>query len=320
VLVSEFMLQQTQVATVVPYFTRFMKRFPTAGDLAAAEEQEVLRYWQGLGYYSRARNLHAAAQRIAGEFGGRVPRDVENLLSLPGIGRYTAGAIASIAFECRAPILDGNVARVLCRLEAIRSDPRAPATIKKLWETAEAMLPAKDCGSFNSALMELGATICVPRQPRCLLCPVREFCRAAATGVQNEIPPPRKTRETPLHQRWTICVQCGDHWLLERRPKRGRWAGLWQFPTIHAKKFAANGTEIGKIIGVKIRGLRSLGEIRHALTHRRYVFNAFTAVASDMPKREDRQWIMLKELPRFPLSRPQLRIAELLEKPTTSRR
>jgi A/G-specific adenine glycosylase len=183
VLVSEAMLQQTQVATVIPYFNRFIERFPTLADLAAADEQDVLRLWQGLGYYTRARNLRAAARAVASEYGGELPRRRDDLLKLPGVGRYTAGAVASIAFDTRAPILDGNVARVLCRVDRIETDPRERATQDLLWRRAEQILPRKRVGAFNTALMELGATVCIPRSPQCLICPVRRHCEAHAAGV-----------------------------------------------------------------------------------------------------------------------------------------
>ena len=259
-----------------------------------------------------ARNLHAAAKRIVTDFHGQIPSRVDELTALPGIGRYTAGAIASIAFDRRAPILDGNVARVLCRLEKIRTDPRKPQTIRKLWKLAEKILPSRHCGQFNSALMELGATVCTPRQPRCSICPVRSFCRAAAAGLQETMPPPRKSRPTPILARWTICIHHNHRWLLERRPTTGRWAGLWQFPTIKADQLAPTAAAISQHLGLAIANLREIGQIRHALTHRRYVFTAFIAAASVAPRFSNRKWIRLQELDDFPLSRPQLGIAELL--------
>jgi A/G-specific adenine glycosylase len=315
VLVSEFMLQQTQVATVVPYFGRFLERFPTIQSLAAAGEQDVLRLWQGLGYYSRARNLLAAARKVVSDFGGEVPRSPEQLHSLPGVGPYTAGAIASIAFDCRAPILDGNVSRVLCRIEKITGDPRRPDTAKRLWQIAEGILPRRRCGDFNSALMELGAVICTPRQPACNRCPVRSLCKARAAGVQDKIPPPRRARPVPLEKRWTICVCRGDEYLIERRPSRGRWAGLWQFPTFEANGSLPSGGAIANKIGLSLDRLTRIGEIRHALTHRRYEFTAFTAVADSQTSSEpsqDRRWVRLENLDEYPLSRPQIRIAEML--------
>jgi A/G-specific adenine glycosylase len=309
VLVSEFMLQQTQVVTVVPYFERFTAEFGTLAALANAPEEKVLRLWQGLGYYSRARNLQGAARKIVEEFNGQIPTSVEKLCGLPGIGQYTAGAIASISFGVRAAILDGNVTRVLCRLERIEGDPRHPATRKRLWSLAEEILPASKCGEFNSALMELGATICTPRQPKCGDCPVRGFCEAAAAGVQNSIPMARKARVTTHHHRWVFCIGSGNKWLIDRRPMKGRWAGLWQFPTI-----GADGALPTKIAGIALRGVRPLGEITHALTHRRYTFTAFLAKTLRRAERAESKWVSLQEINEYAMSRPQLRIAEMLVK------
>jgi A/G-specific adenine glycosylase len=242
-----------------------------------------------------------------------VPAEIEQLLSLPGVGRYTAGAIASIAFDCRAPILDGNVVRVLCRLEKIASDPREPGTAARLWSLAEGILPPRRCGEFNSGLMELGATVCTPRQPKCLICPVQQFCQAAAAGVQDVIPMRRKSKPSPKVERWTICVRHGDLWLLERRPSTGRWAGLWQFPTIEAEEAAPpEARKIGRAIGLAISDLTLLGQVRHVLTHRRYVFTAFSAKARVTRTAANRKWVLLGDLDQFPLSRPQLKIAEMI--------
>ena len=182
------MLQQTQVVTVIPYFQRFTERFPTVEALAAAPLDDVLRLWEGLGYYARARNLHRAAQQVVAEFGGRLPDTVEGLSQLPGIGAYTAGAIASIAFGRDAPVVDGNVRRVLCRVYAIRSDLRQPQVGRRLWALAEMNLPRGKAGRWNEALMELGATVCQPRSPRCNECPLAKGCRARALGLQEKLP------------------------------------------------------------------------------------------------------------------------------------
>jgi A/G-specific adenine glycosylase len=312
VLVSEFMLQQTQVSTVIPYFHAFMKRFPTLESLASASEQEVLRLWQGLGYYSRARNLQRAAQRIVLSFCGKIPQNVEELQSLPGVGRYTAGAIASIAFEARAPVLDGNVARVLCRIDLIRGDPRLRKTQQQLWNRAEEILPDKRVGDFNSALMELGATVCVPRNPKCLVCPIREFCKAARAGVADRIPAARKAKATPLVRRWAVCVRNRSRWLIEQRPIPGRWAGMWQFVTIPGNGKAPTARGVSREISCSIVDLKSLGTIRHALTHRRYVFDVFTARMNGRHEQSDRRWVTLDELSEYPLPGPHVRIAELL--------
>ena len=308
VLLSETMLQQTQVATVVPYFMRFLERFPTVKDLAEASEQEVLRLWQGLGYYSRARNLHAAAKRVVSEFGGVLPGGVQELLTLPGVGRYTAGAVASIAFEQRAPILDGNVTRVLCRVDAIRSDPREKGTVELLWRRAEEILPRKRVGDLNSAVMELGATVCTPRNPQCLICPVRAHCEAAAEGIQELIPVPKKAGVTPLLRRKTYCIRREGKWLIEQRPAAGRWASMWQFITVDAGKKGKLPVGIGRAVRI--------GTVSHALTHRRYEFEVYSAEASaggGVGVEGTRVWISVGELDRYPLPRPQVKIVEMLK-------
>jgi A/G-specific adenine glycosylase len=317
VLVSEAMLQQTQVATVIPYFKRFLARFPTVFELAKADEQDVLRMWQGLGYYSRARNLHAAAKQIAGELKGELPKTVEELLALPGIGRYTAGAVASIAFGTRAPIVDGNVARVLCRIDRIETDPRERETQQLLWRRAEEILPKKHVGDFNSALMELGATICTPRSPTCLHCPVREHCEALAAGMQEKIPAPRKAKPTPLLRRATFCVRRGEHWLIEQRPASGRWAGMWQFLTVEAPEDETTSLKsLAKRLPIRSTRLQKLGTVSHGLTHRRYEFDVYACQCAGTAEVENtsvpRRWATLDGLSDYPLPRPHLKVAEML--------
>ena len=199
--ISEIMLQQTQVATVERYYSKFLAAFPTVRALAAAREQKVLRLWEGLGYYRRARQLHAAAKIIVAEDDGRFPNDLETLRRLPGIGRYTAGAILSIAFDIPAPILEANTIRLLCRLLALRADPTSNAAQKLLWQTAEELLPASEVGHFNQALMELGSLICSPRDPRCDQCPLNSLCPTYASDLQDRIPAIRRPPETEnLHE------------------------------------------------------------------------------------------------------------------------
>jgi len=312
VLLSEAMLQQTQVATVIPYFHRFVARFPTIQALAGADVQTVLRLWQGLGYYSRARNLHACARRIVDEHSGRVPDDVATLLTLPGVGRYTAGAIASLAYNVRAPILDGNVIRVLCRIDQIESDPRDKTVQAGLWRRAEEILPKRNPSAMNSALMELGATVCTPRNPQCLICPVRSNCHAAAAGLQAQIPPPKKAKATPLHQRVVVCVEHEGRYLIEQRPATGRWGGLWQFKTIEANGGGLPAAaDLTRLIGVAVHPPARLGQVRHALTHRRYEFEAYRACLRGHPI-EGQVWVTPDGLDAYPLSKPQLSIAALL--------
>ena len=298
VLVSEVMLQQTQVATVVPYFQRFLAKFPTLTALSESDEQDVLRLWQGLGYYSRARNLRAAARRIVADHDGKIPDDLDSLRQLPGIGPYTAGAIASIAFGRRAAIVDGNVARVLCRLN--KMERKVPA---KLWAIAEKLVPAARPGDFNSALMELGATLCTPVNPQCSICPLKRNCLAFAAGVQHLIPHKSKRVAQPLVRRWTYAIRNKNHYLIEQRPPTGRWAGLWQFVTLMRPN--------PKLLRFQITHPRRLGIIRHVLTHRKYILTVSTCdylSGSVSPRR----WVTLTALDRFPLSRPQQQIAKML--------
>ncbi len=284
VLVSEAMLQQTQVATVIPYFNRFIERFPTAAALADADPQDVLRLWQGLGYYSRARNLQKAAQVIARDLNGVFPRSADELMQLPGVGRYTAGAVASIAFDQRAPIVDGNVVRVLCRLDKITDDPRSKDTLARLWQRAEELLPDHSTGDFNSALMELGATVCTPRNPRCLFCPVRDHCEAHAAGIQEQIPPPKKAKENPLERRATFCIEHAGRYLVEQRPATGRWAGMWQFVTVIAAPGQSPAQLLRSAVPFKCTAPQDLGAVTHALTHRRYEFAVYRTTVSATAK------------------------------------
>ena len=228
--ISEIMLQQTTVAAVIPYFERFMARFPKVEALAQAEESDVLRLWEGLGYYSRARNIHKAAHLIAGEFGGEFPQSVEELQQLPGIGRYTAGAIASFAFDRRAPIVEANTLRLYSRLLGYRGDPRFTAGQQTLWQFAEDVLPQKSPGVFNQALMEVGATVCTPVSPDCRNCPVRTCCRAFAEGIQHQVPAPKARPQTTHVVEATVAIRRGKRFLLRQRGPEERWAGLWDFP------------------------------------------------------------------------------------------
>lgn len=313
VLLSEVMLQQTQVATVIPYFRRFLEYFPTIERLANAEEQQVLRLWQGLGYYSRARNLHQAAKAIIERHGGVVPRQVEQLLGLPGIGRYTAGAVASQAYNERAPIVDCNVQRVLCRLDAVMEDPRQRETAKRVWQRAEAILPPKHPGDFNSALMELGATVCTARVPLCATCPVRKSCEAVRKGLQLQIPPPKAKIDRPLERRWVFCVEHEGRWLIEQRPVAGRWAGMWQFVTVARGKGKVTAKHASMAVGVVVESLEPLGTVAHGLTHRRYEFDVFGGRTRMRPApRPGRAWVTLKGLANYPLPKPHVRIAAML--------
>ena len=231
ILVSEFMLQQTQVATVIPYFERWLARFPDFATLAAAGEQEVLSLWQGLGYYSRARNLHRAAQSIVALHGGSLPADPVAIRALPGVGRYTAGAVASFAFDLPEPLVDANVARVLARLLDLREPIDSTKGEAALWSEAARLVPKKSPGLFNGALMELGAILCVPRSPRCGECPVRAHCRGHAAGTAANLPlkkPRQKRAELVEHCGWIT----GNGRILLEIQTGARWKGMWKLPQL----------------------------------------------------------------------------------------
>jgi A/G-specific adenine glycosylase len=265
VWVSEVMLQQTTVAAVVPYFERFLARFPTVEALASADVHDVMRLWEGLGYYSRARNMHAAAQRIVAGHGGEFPRTAAELSALKGIGRYTAGAIASFAFDEPAPIVEANTIRLYCRLMGYRGDPRSGEGQKRLWSFAERIVPKKDAGRFNHALMDLGATVCTVKNPRCDACPVRANCRAFALGLQNEIPPPKSRPAVTDVTEAYVAVRKGSAYLLRRREAGERWAGLWDFPRCELTPTEAAEIDVPEAVGQKSL---SFGSVPAALTRR----------------------------------------------------
>ncbi len=287
VWVAEIMLQQTQIAAVLPYYERWMARFPTVEALAGATLDEVLKVWEGLGYYSRARNLHAAAQIIVEQHTGRLPGSVNELLKLPGIGRYTAGAIASIAFGVAAPAVDGNVIRVLSRLFDVDRDITLPATRREFWELAAAALPAERPGDFNEALMELGQQICTPPAPRCLICPLNALCLARQRGTQLERPVRPARRATPHHDVVAAVIwqegrpSRAGRFLITQRPAAGLLGGLWEFPGGKVEPGEtlpeALRREIREELDLAIEPGEFVLAVAHAFTHFRITVHAFHA-------------------------------------------
>jgi len=259
---SEVMLQQTQVAAVIPYYRRFVSRFPDVQALARADEDEVLRLWSGLGYYARARNLHRAARKIVSEHGGRFPDAVDEIEQIPGVGRSSAAAIASFAFGRRAAILDGNVKRVLARCYGVEGWPREREVEAKLWRLAERLLPKDDVGVYTQALMDLGATVCI-RKPRCEVCPVRRRCLARRENRAHELPAPRPRKQVPLRDATWLLLLHNQQVLLERRPGAGLWGGLWAFPVASNAGYAAQARELG----CEISSTRELEPLEHGFTH-----------------------------------------------------
>jgi A/G-specific adenine glycosylase len=321
VWLSEIMLQQTQVATVIPYYERFLERFPTVEALAAAPLDDVLKLWEGLGYYSRARNLHRAAQIVAGELGGRFPETAAELQKLPGIGRYTAGAIASLAFGEDVPVLDGNVIRVLARVYNIEDDVTQSATQRALWELAERLVPAGDAAAWNEGLMELGRRICMPRDPLCAACPIAPECEAYRLGVQNERPVKRPRAKTPHYDVTAAVIHRTDgQVLIAQRPLDGMLGGLWEFPGGKREPGetlrACLEREISEELGIEIRVGPQIATVRHGYTHFRITLYAF---ACEIVRGEPQAigcaawtWASLDELDRyaFPVTDQQI-IAQL---------
>ena len=266
VWLSEVMLQQTQVSTVVPYYLRFIERFPDIRALAAADEDDVLACWSGLGYYSRARNLRRAAQTVVQQHGGEFPQDFDSIMALPGIGRSTAAAIGALAFHQRRAILDGNVKRVLARYCAIEGYPGRKEIDQRLWDCAEALLPQRDVAVYTQGLMDLGASVCTRAKPDCAACPVRQDCAAYATDRVTELPTPRPRKTVPEKSSTFLMLMDGADILLEKRPGSGLWGGLWCFPV------AENGEAdvaacCERRFGVQVAQIESLPSFTHVFTH-----------------------------------------------------
>jgi A/G-specific adenine glycosylase len=326
--VSETMLQQTQVAAVIPYFERFIESFPDIASLAHADEQDVLRLWEGLGYYRRARDLHQAARRLAAEHGGRLPDDPDVLRTLPGIGRYTMGAILSQAFDRRLPILEANSQRVLSRLIALQDDPRRGAGRATLWAVAASILPTQRVGEFNQALMELGALVCTSQTPACSECPLAKVCVARKQNLQVAIPlRPTQPATVDVHE-VAVVIRRGQRVLLAQRPEHGRWAGLWEFPHDSLQEGELHEQAADRVIR-ELTGLQAavgteLTTVRHGVTHQRITLVCFEARYEDGRSRSSfyrqSRWTFPAELSRYPLSSPQRRLAKSLLPPARQQR
>lgn len=327
--VSEIMLQQTQVATVLPYYDRFLAAFPTVRDLSAAPLDKVLKAWEGLGYYARARHLHRAANEIVSRFGGRFPSKFEEILSLPGIGRSTAGAIATIALGQRHPILDGNVRRVLCRYFCVEEDPKTKQVEERLWQYSEKLLPKKEAADYTQAIMDLGATLCTPAEPRCTLCPVRQRCKAWEKGIQEKLPVKSAVKSIPERDYVAAVLFRGEKVLIRRRPAKGLLGGLWEFPGGRVELDRKGRGFEKKIHGAlqqelpwKVDRWAPWGKIKHTFTHFKMTLHVFSGRIESRPERstDEQKWVGLKELSKYAFSSAHQKILLKLKEPDQDQR
>jgi A/G-specific adenine glycosylase len=298
------MLQQTQVATVVPYFERFVRRFPDVPALADAPIDEVLHHWSGLGYYARARNLHRAAQQVVRDHAGRLPDTAAALAELPGIGRSTAAAIRALSADQRHAILDGNVKRVLARWFAVPGWPGDARVAARLWELSETLTPDARPADYTQAIMDLGATLCTRRAPQCARCPVADGCAARARGLTLALPEPRPRRQRPRRSVCMLVVACGDRVLLNRRPPDGIWGGLWSFPEFRDQGSAGDWLEARALGAAAIESRRPL---RHGFTHFELDITPLIARVATEPRRMEAGhwlWYNPSDAPRLGLAAP----------------
>ena len=323
VWVSEIMLQQTRVETVIPYYEKWLKRFPTIRALAKASEREVLTAWEGLGYYSRARNFHGAAKIVFEKHGGRLPRDLNELRKLPGIGRYTAGALASILFGMDEPALDGNLKRVYARLFDIVLPIDSTEGGALLWKLARENLPKGRAADFNQALMDLGAMICLPKNPRCLICPVTKICKARENGTQSVRPVKKQKKAIPQYIQVAAVIvrRIGnpphDEVLLAQRPSNGLLGGMWEFPNVRVDQDPARGLTkaIRSAYKLRLRMKRRvdpLAIVEHTYSHFKVTTHAFSCEISSGTPSDDLKWIPLGELKKYPMGRIDRQISRAL--------
>lgn len=323
VWVSEIMLQQTQVATVIPYYERFVQRFPSVESLAQAPQNEVLHLWTGLGYYARARNLHRAAQIVVSDHGGEFPQTLEAVQELPGIGRSTAGAILALSRSQRHPILDGNVKRVLTRYFGIAGFPGEQKIERELWRLADACTPQERVANYTQAIMDLGATVCVRSRPLCAACPLSEHCVARTEGLQSTLPTPRPRKQRPQRTAYIVIAlsSAGAVWL-ERRPPAGIWGGLWTFPQFDDQAAALDWTTQFSTATLDPKRLADrLPEYRHAFTHFDLTLHPLlvrTSGAGDLVADEQRLWYDPRQPAMIGLAKPTVALIERLTRPAVA--
>ena len=315
--VSEIMLQQTQVATVIPYYQRFLKVFPTVRHLAKADLSKVLKVWEGLGYYSRARNLHRASQVVRNRFHGIIPDNLKDLLSLPGIGRSTAGAILSFAFQKEAPILDGNAKRVISRLFAVSYNPAEGKTEDRLWKISESLIPKGFSNPFNQALMDLGSMLCTPREPRCSECPLRDLCKGYLSGKPESYPPRAIKKRIPHITGFSAVIHKDGKVFINQRPPSGLLGGLWEFPNWRIEEKQRSRLRarlrnyIKKDMGMNSEVKEFIGTFRQTYSHFKLTLQVFSYL--HLHGKTKGKWVSIQDLHLFPMSRIHRRIAEKLD-------
>jgi A/G-specific adenine glycosylase len=317
VLVSEMMLVQTTVTAVIPYFHRFLERFPDVGALAAAEESDVLKAWEGLGYYRRARQLHAAARQVVRDHGGVIPDDPAAVRGLPGVGRYIAGAIGSFAFDRPEPIVEANSQRVLARILAIDGNLASAINREQIWNAAARLVPARGAGLFNQALIELGALVCAPREPSCLICPLSALCQARRLGMQDRLPVLAAKPPPLLVKEACVILVRARRILIVQRGKGGLWEEFWEFPTLHVEganparrpiaPAAGLAAGVRDLAGVQARIGPAAKKLRYSVTNHRveivaHVGKAVSGTARPGPGLADARWVLPDELGRYPFS------------------
>lgn len=315
--VSEIMLQQTQVATAILYYQKFLESFPTLRHLAKSDLTGVLKVWEGMGYYSRARNLHRASQMILNHFHGKIPDAMKDLLGLPGIGRSTAGAILSFAFHQEAPILDGNAKRVLSRLFAVWENPGERKTEKFLWNISESLIPRGHSNPFNQALMDLGSMLCKPKGPECRLCPLRHLCKGKASGAPEKFPAKKIKKNIPHIEGIGAVIQQNGKVLLKQRPAKGLLGGLWDFPNWRiegnqrSRLRSRLRNTVKKEMEMNVEVKESIGTFRQTFSHFKLTLHVYRCQVIDGQRRG--KWVFLKDLSLLPMSRIHRRIANTLE-------
>ncbi len=292
--VSEIMLQQTQVAAVIGYYANFMARFPSIADLANATQEEVLQSWSGLGYYSRARNLHNAAQTIIDDFNGIFPADFGDIVSLSGIGRSTAAAISTFALDRSQPILDGNVKRVFARHFLIKGWTGKPTIQQQLWSIAEREIPPKDAIAYTQGLMDLGSAVCTRSKPKCTLCPVNKSCKALANDQTKSLPTPKPKKTIPHKETTMLVIRMGNEVLLEKRPQKGIWAGLWSLPETSMTEIASEVAH--EKFGLTVEPDEPLAIVNHVFTHYKLAITPQPLQVTSTPARKEKAGYVWMEI------------------------